>query len=92
MKLVYLQAAWCGVCREKAPVVAALADELGLRLETLDHDVAAERETAAALRVTQPPTLALVDGARVRFRLVGRLIEPETVRRLVAMTGWEGQA
>jgi hypothetical protein len=31
------------------------------------------------------PTLALVDGERVRFRLVGRMITPETATHLIGM-------
>jgi thioredoxin 1 len=90
MKLVYLQAGWCGVCREKAPLVEELAASMQLRLEQLDHDDDGDRAAAAALRLTQVPTLALVDGARVRFRLVGVAITAETVAHLTRLTAPPG--
>ncbi|HEX7240078.1 MAG TPA: thioredoxin family protein [Longimicrobiaceae bacterium] len=86
MKLTYFRAAWCGVCHAKAPVVEEIAASMGLPLESWDWDAGDGRARADALRVKTVPTLALVDGERVRFRLVGAMITPENVRHLVAMT------
>jgi thiol-disulfide isomerase/thioredoxin len=87
MRLVYLSAAWCGVCQAKAPVAREAAAALGLPLTLLDFDRPEERDQAEALRIARVPTLALVDGERVRFRLVGRAIELETVMHLARRSG-----
>lgn len=82
MRLLYLSAAWCGVCQAKTPVAHEVAGALALPLEVLDYDRPEERARAEALRVTRVPTLALVDGARVPFRLVGSAITLETALHL----------
>jgi thiol-disulfide isomerase/thioredoxin len=87
MKLAYFHADGCGVCHEKTPVVREVARAAGLPLEVLDYDDPAVRRQAEALRVTTVPTLALVDGERVRFRLVGVAITPENVRHLLRNLG-----
>jgi thiol-disulfide isomerase/thioredoxin len=83
MELLYYRADGCGVCEQKAPLVRRLADELRLPLRVLDGDADEARGEAESLRLKQVPTLALHDGGRVRFRLVGRMITPENVRHLV---------
>jgi len=88
--LVYVRAAGCAVCVAKAPVAAAIARELGIPLEVVDLDHEEGRQRAAALRVRTIPTLALVAGARVPFRLVGRMITPENVLRMYRATHQEG--
>jgi hypothetical protein len=83
VELLYYRADGCGVCAQKAPLVRRLADELRLPLRVLQGDEEAGRGEAESLRLKQVPTLALHDGGRVRFRLVGRMITPENVRHLV---------
>ena len=85
MKLVYVRAEWCGVCHEKGPVVDALAERAGLPLEVVDWETEEGQAKALGLRVAIVPTLALVDGERVRFRLVGRMITPETAAHLIGL-------
>lgn len=84
MKLGYFHAPWCGVCHEKTPVVQELAEKLELPLESWDIEEELGREEAERRRVEQVPTLALIDGERVRFRLVGVMITPENVEHLLA--------
>jgi thiol-disulfide isomerase/thioredoxin len=84
MKLGYFHAPWCGVCHEKAPLVREIAQTLGLPLEEWDINEAPGEHEAERRRVEQVPTLALLDGERVRFRLVGRMITLENVRHLMA--------
>ncbi|HET7462759.1 MAG TPA: thioredoxin family protein [Longimicrobium sp.] len=84
-KLMYFRAGWCGVCHEKTPVVEAFARSAGLPLEMVDWETEEGQTRALGLRVQTVPTLALVDGERVRFRLVGAMITPETATHLVAM-------
>ena len=83
MKFGFFHAPWCGVCHVKAPVVREIAQTLGLPLEEWDIDEEAGRQVAERWRVEQVPTLALLDGERVRFRIVGEMITPENVRHLV---------
>jgi thioredoxin-like negative regulator of GroEL len=86
MKLVYFHSEECGVCREKESVVQAVARDMGLPLETVDVERDDGPARAEALRVKTVPTLALVDGERVPFRLVGVAITPENVAHLSAAT------
>ncbi len=85
MKLMYFRADWCGVCHEKSPVVDRVAAAAGLPLEVVDWETEEGQTRALGLRVAGVPTLALVDGERVRFRLVGSAITPETVAHLIGM-------
>jgi thiol-disulfide isomerase/thioredoxin len=84
MNLAFFSASWCGVCHEKAPLVEALAAEVGLPLERWDVEEDGGREEAARRRIRTVPTLALVHGERVPFRLVGSMITPENVRGLLS--------
>jgi len=85
--LLYFRADECGVCVAKLPVARRIAGELGLTLEVVDLEEEDGRRRAAELRVETVPTLALVDGDRVPFRLVGRMITPETVRHILSISG-----
>lgn len=83
MHLAFFHAPWCGVCHQKAPLVETLAPEFGLPLERWDIETdegAAEYERR---RIRQVPTLALVIGERVPFRLVGSMITRENVNNLM---------
>src|SRR6476660_8625741 len=85
MKLVYVRADWCGVCHEKSPVVDELARTAARPLETVDWETEEGQTKALGLRVKTVPSLALVDGERVRFRLVGSAITRETAAHLIGM-------
>lgn len=84
MKLLYFRADWCGVCHAKRPVAEEIARAHGLPLEVLDVDEEAGTAEAEARRIRGIPTLALADGERVRFRLVGSMITPENAAQLLA--------
>jgi thiol-disulfide isomerase/thioredoxin len=84
LKLGYFHAPWCGVCHEKAPLVREIAQTLELPLKDWDIDAEPGKSEAERRRVEQVPILALLDGERVRFRLVGRMITLENVRHLLA--------
>ena len=85
MKLVFFQAGWCTVCHEKAPVVEEVAETAGLPLEVVDWESEDGQAKAIGLRIQTVPTLALVAGDRVPFRLVGAMITPETAAHLIGM-------
>lgn len=84
-RLMYFRAEWCGVCHEKRPVVEEIARSAGLPLEVVDWESEEGQTRALGLRIQTVPTLALVDGERARFRLVGAMITPETVTHLIGM-------
>ncbi|HEX6036708.1 thioredoxin family protein [Longimicrobium sp.] len=84
MHLAYFHAPWCGVCHEKSPVVEQIASAVGLPLERWDIEDDGGRAEADRRRIKTVPTLALIHGERVPFRLVGRMITPENVRHLLA--------
>jgi len=84
VKLLYFRADWCGVCHAKGPVAGEIARAHGLPLQVFDVDGEAGREEGEARRIRGIPTLALADGERVRFRLVGSMITPENVAQLLA--------
>lgn len=92
MRLLYFRSDGCGVCHGKAPVAEAVAREHGLPLEVFDVDRPAGRAEGEARRIRGIPTLALLDGDRVRFRLVGRTITPENVAHLLARIPGRGGA
>lgn len=86
MTLAFFHAPWCGVCHEKAPVAEEIGRGAALALERWDVATPAGAAEAERRRIRTVPTLALLDGERVRFRLVGRMITPENTRHLLAQT------
>lgn len=84
MHLAFFFAPCCSVCHEKAPLVEELAAEAGLELQRWDIDEDRGREEAERRRIKTVPTLALILGERVPFRLVGAMIMPENVHGLLA--------
>lgn len=84
MHLAYFHAPWCAVCHEKAPVAEAIASGARMELARWDIEEPDGRAEADRRRIRTVPTLALIHGDRVPFRLVGRMITPENVRHLLA--------
>lgn len=84
MNLAYFHAPWCGVCHDKSPVAQQIADGAGLPLERWDIEDEAGRAEARARRIRTVPTLALIHGERVPFRLAGSMITPRNAERLLA--------
>jgi thiol-disulfide isomerase/thioredoxin len=84
MHLAYFQAPWCGVCHEKAPLVEEIAATANLELQRWNIEEEAGRAEAERRRIKTVPTLALIHGERVPFRLIGRMITPENVQYLLA--------
>jgi thiol-disulfide isomerase/thioredoxin len=87
MQLAFFHAPWCQVCHEKAPVVEEIARDAGLPLETWDIEEPAGKAEYERRRMKQVPTLALIAGERVPFRLIGAMITPENVRHMLQMHG-----
>lgn len=92
MHLAWFFAPWCGVCKEKAPLVDELARESGLQLEQWDIETPDGKAEYERRRMKQVPTLALIRGERVPFRLVGAMITRENVNHLLGMHGPSAQS
>lgn len=86
MELLYFRSDSCPVCHEKAPVAEEIARSLQLPLTVIDVGGDEGRRRAESLRIKTVPTLALVDGERVPFRLIGRMITPEAAAHLATLS------
>ena len=84
MHLAFFHAPWCGVCHEKAPVAEQIAADVRMELARWDIEEDDGRAEAERRRIRTVPTLALIHGERVPFRLVGRMITLENVRHRLA--------
>ncbi|MFI6943300.1 thioredoxin [Streptomyces sp. NPDC050418] len=82
--LVEYTAAWCGPCRQLAPVLSEIAREEGERLKVVQLDVDANPGTTTAYGVLSMPTLMVfkdgepvwqVVGARPKRKLLAELAE-----------------
>ncbi len=69
---------------KRLPVAEEIARLAGLELEHWDIEEPAGSHEAEQRRIKTIPTLALVDGERVRFRLIGRMISPANAQHLLA--------
>jgi thiol-disulfide isomerase/thioredoxin len=90
-RLMFFHTEWCGVCHAKAPVAEEIARGMGLPLEV--HDMAGDEgaRLGQSLRVRAVPTLALVEGGRARFKLVGAMITPANVAHMSSLTRRPGE-
>ena len=71
--LVDFWAAWCGPCRQVAPVMDQIAAEYEGTLKVAKIDVDAESELAGAFGVSSIPTIALFEPGEQPKAVVGAL-------------------
>ncbi len=69
--LVDFWAEWCAPCRMIAPVVQALADELGDRLKVVKMDIDANPRVREELSVMSIPTLIIFKDGQATDRTIG---------------------
>ncbi|MDG4863401.1 thioredoxin [Streptomyces sp. T-3] len=69
--LVEYTAAWCGPCRQLAPVLSQIAQEESERLKVVQLDVDANPGTTTAYGVLSMPTLMVFKGGEPVWSVVG---------------------
>jgi thioredoxin 1 len=69
--LVDFWAEWCAPCRMIAPVVEALAEELGDRLKVVKMDIDANPGVAGRFQVLSIPTLIIFKDGKAAERTIG---------------------
>jgi thioredoxin 1 len=85
--LVDLWAAWCGPCRQIAPMIEEIAGEYEGRAKVVKIDMDANRELAQQLQVQAIPTLLYFKGGEEVDRIVGVKPKPELTDRLDSLVG-----
>jgi thioredoxin 1 len=83
--LVDFWAEWCGPCRQLAPVVEALAGEVGDRFRIAKLNVTGNEDLARAHRVTGLPTLLFFKGGQEVDRVVGTTSKDRLKAKLEAL-------
>ena len=69
--LVDFWASWCAPCRMIAPVVAALAEELGEKVKVMKMDIDANPQTPMQLGIQSIPTVIIFKDGKPAERSVG---------------------
>ncbi len=81
--LVDFGAEWCGPCKQLAPTIAEIADELAGEVDVFGMDVGANTEVPAKFGIMSIPTLIVFKGGEEKARQVG-LIPKARVLSLIA--------
>jgi thioredoxin 1 len=80
--LIDFWAPWCGPCRAQAPILDAVAEQLGDRAIIAKVNVDEEQDLAAHFGVQAIPTLVVLKQGQPAQRLVGLQQAPALVRAL----------
>ncbi len=76
--LVEFSAEWCGPCKQLAPIIQEVADELSERLKVLHMDVEKGRDTAVKFAVLSVPTVLIFKAGQVVEEITG-LVPKKTI-------------
>ena len=80
--LVDLHADWCQPCKQQAPIVAQVADELAGKIKVVSVDVDHNPMVAQTFRAQSIPMLLVIAQGRVAGQHVGVLDKPGVLRLL----------
>ena len=85
--LLDFSAAWCGPCKQLAPIVADIARQYAGRLKVGHVDVEAAPATAARFGVMSVPTLIFMKGGKPANQIAGALKRAELEREIQRVLG-----
>jgi len=82
--VVDIFATWCGPCKQIAPMLDQLADEISAQAKIVKLDVDQNKELATQYGVKSVPTLLIFKNGEVADRIVGALPKDEMKARFLA--------
>ena len=84
--LVDFYATWCGPCKQLAPVLKEVKDQLGDRISIIKIDVDKNQEIASFYQVRGVPTLLLFQNGKQLWRQSGVVSKTEIVGNIADKT------
>lgn len=84
--LVDFGAAWCGPCKQLAPIVEQISHDYAGKLKVAYVDVDKAQQTAMKFGIMSVPTLFLIKGGKVTEQLTGfqsRALLDKSIARLL---------